>query len=105
MPKQRPRLMCSGLASRVYVVTRYKELGDGLIEAIEKFDVTDDFVAALPPKGTIAMSYAPARLAGALRAVLLAAETLNHSDHTGRRYLAVDVIERVIDEALGLTPE
>lgn len=43
--KQHPRLLCSGLTGRVYVVTRYKELGDGRFESLEKFDVTDDFQA------------------------------------------------------------
>lgn len=51
MPEQQPRLMCSGLTNRVYVVTRYKEMGGGQIEALEKFDVTDDFVALLPERG------------------------------------------------------
>lgn len=50
--KQQPRLMCSGLTNRVYVVTRYKDLGDGRIEAIEKYDVTEDFVALLPKEVT-----------------------------------------------------
>lgn len=41
--KQQPRLMRGGLSNRVFVVTRYKDLGDGMIEALEKYDVTDDF--------------------------------------------------------------
>lgn len=44
--EQHPRLLRSGLTGRVYVVTRYKELGDGRFESLEKFDVTDDFQAA-----------------------------------------------------------
>lgn len=43
MAKQQPRLMRGGLSGRVFVVTRYKDLGDGLIESLEKFDVTEDF--------------------------------------------------------------
>lgn len=43
--EQHPRLLRSGLTGRVYVVTRYKELGDGRFESLEKFDVTDDFQA------------------------------------------------------------
>lgn len=41
--KQQPRLMRGGLSGRVFVVTRYKDLGAGLIESLEKFDVTEDF--------------------------------------------------------------
>ncbi len=46
--KQQPRLMRGGLSGRVFVVTRYKDLGGGTIEALEKFDVTEDFNALLP---------------------------------------------------------
>lgn len=35
--------MASGLSGRVYVVTKYRELEGGSFEALEKFDVTDDF--------------------------------------------------------------
>lgn len=50
--KQPPRLMCGGLSGRIYVVTKYKELPDGGLEAIDKFDVTEDFdrlCTPLPP--------------------------------------------------------
>lgn len=54
MSKQQPRLMRGGLSGRVFVVTRYKDLGGGTIEALEKFDVTDDYNAladaGYPPK-------------------------------------------------------
>lgn len=47
MAKQTPMLMRSALTGRVYVVTRYKILGenDGYrsYEALEKFDITDQF--------------------------------------------------------------
>jgi hypothetical protein len=39
-----PMLMFGGLTKTVYVVTRYRHLGDGRYEAQEKFDVTDQFV-------------------------------------------------------------
>lgn len=44
-PKQPPRLMRGGLTGRVYVVTRYRDLGDGRYEALAKFDVTEDYEA------------------------------------------------------------
>lgn len=53
MAKQPPRLMVGGLTNRVYVVTRYRDLGDGCIEALEKFDVTEDFEAILPAGLTV----------------------------------------------------
>jgi hypothetical protein len=43
--KQPPRLLRSGLTGRVYVVTRYKVLDRGRIEALTKYDVTEDFEA------------------------------------------------------------
>lgn len=45
--KQQPHLMRGGLSGRVYVVTRYRDLGNGTIEALEKFDVHDDFLAMI----------------------------------------------------------
>lgn len=41
----KPRLLRSGLTGTVYVVTRYKELPTGHIEAQTKYDVTEDFNA------------------------------------------------------------
>jgi len=41
--KQQPRLMRGGLTGRIYVATRYRELANGAVEALEKFDVTEDF--------------------------------------------------------------
>jgi hypothetical protein len=45
--KQPPLLLRGGLSGRVYVVTRYKVLDPerGRIEAITKYDVTDQFNA------------------------------------------------------------
>lgn len=43
--KQKPLLMRGGLSGAVFVVTRYKRHDDGLVEALEKFDVTDQFEA------------------------------------------------------------
>lgn len=41
----RPRLLRSDLTGAVYVVTRYREHEDGIIEAVgPKYDVTGDFV-------------------------------------------------------------
>lgn len=44
MPKQEPRIMLGPLTGRIYVATRYKDLGDGKWEALEKYDVTSDFM-------------------------------------------------------------
>jgi hypothetical protein len=44
----KPRLLRSGLTDRVYVVTRYRERGNGIVEAITKYDVTDEFHALSP---------------------------------------------------------
>lgn len=43
--KQRPRLLRSELSGRVYIVTKYRDHEGSLIEATEKFDVTDEFEA------------------------------------------------------------
>ena len=43
MSKQEPMLMESPLTNRVYVVTSYKDNGDGTFTAREKFDVTEQF--------------------------------------------------------------
>lgn len=39
--------MRGGLSGRVYVVTRYRDLGDGNYEALEKYDVTEEFEAMI----------------------------------------------------------
>jgi hypothetical protein len=52
--KKRPLLVRGGLTGRVYVVTRYRDLGEGRLEALEKFDVTDQYEAlasAAKPEG------------------------------------------------------
>jgi len=41
----KPRLLRSGLTDRVYVVTRYRERENGIVEAITKYDVTDEYAA------------------------------------------------------------
>lgn len=38
---QTPRLYMSGLTNTIYIATRYKELAGGTVEALEKYDVTD----------------------------------------------------------------
>lgn len=43
--KHPPKLVRSPLTGRVYIVTRYKVLDGEKIQAQEKFDVTDEFVA------------------------------------------------------------
>lgn len=43
--KQTPRLMRGGLSGTIWCVTRYKDLGDNRFEALEKYDVTDNFHA------------------------------------------------------------
>ena len=43
--KQTPMLMESVLTNRVFIVTRYKELPNGCFEALEKYDVTEEFNA------------------------------------------------------------
>lgn len=43
MSKQEPMLMESRLTNRVYIVTKYAVMGNGLFEAREKFDVTEQF--------------------------------------------------------------
>jgi hypothetical protein len=35
--------MLGPLTGRIYVATRYRDLGDGRWEALEKFDVTSNF--------------------------------------------------------------
>lgn len=48
MGKQHPLLVRSGLTNTVYVVTRYKDRDDqGHFEALEKYDVTDQFDALI----------------------------------------------------------
>lgn len=43
--KQQPRLMRSSLTHRVYAVVRYTDLGEGAVQSLEKYDVTEDFYA------------------------------------------------------------
>lgn len=53
MDKQPPRLMQGGLSGRIYVVTKYRELGNDSVEALEKFDITDDFYNLCIQLGTL----------------------------------------------------
>ena len=48
---QQPRLMRGGLSGRIYVVTRYRDLGGGAVEALEKYDVTEDYNAIVETSG------------------------------------------------------
>lgn len=41
----KPILTCSEITDAVYIVTKYKILEDGVVDAIEKCDVTDQFDA------------------------------------------------------------
>lgn len=45
MSGQEPMLMESPLTKRVYVVTSYKDEGNGVFTAREKYDVTEQFDA------------------------------------------------------------
>ena len=45
MTKQQPMLMESPLTKRVYIVTSYKDNGDGTFTAREKYDITEQFYA------------------------------------------------------------
>jgi len=45
MTKQQPMLMESPLTKRVFVVTSYKDNGDGTCTARQKYDVTEQFDA------------------------------------------------------------
>lgn len=47
MARGEPMLMESGLSRRVYLVTSYKDLGEGRYEALTKYDVTEQFNAIL----------------------------------------------------------
>lgn len=41
--RYQPLLTRGGLSGRIYVVTKWRDLGNGAIEAVEKFDVTDQY--------------------------------------------------------------
>ena len=43
MAEQKPMLMESPITKRVYVVTSYRDNGDGTFTARKKYDVTDQF--------------------------------------------------------------
>lgn len=45
MTKQQPMLMESPLTKHVYIVTSYKDNGDGTLTAREKYDITEQFDA------------------------------------------------------------
>ena len=40
---QPPLLRRGGITNRVYLVTRYRLLSDGSVEALKKIDVTEEF--------------------------------------------------------------
>ena len=43
MTQQKFRLMNSPLTGNMYITTKYKDLGDGNFQAINKIDVTEEF--------------------------------------------------------------
>jgi hypothetical protein len=46
MARTKPPLLTLGpLSGRIYVVTRYTDKGNGVIDAHEKYDVTSQFMA------------------------------------------------------------
>ena len=58
MSKQTPMLMESPLTKRVFVVTSYKDKGDGIFEARQKYDVTEQFDALAERRsGTCELTY------------------------------------------------
>lgn len=46
----------SPLTGRIFAITRWKEHSDGTIEALDKFDVTDEFNALLDGSAVVARS-------------------------------------------------
>lgn len=46
-----PLLVRGPLSGRIYVVTAYKDLDNGNIEAIKKYDVTEQFIALAAASG------------------------------------------------------
>ncbi len=54
MSKQIPMLMESPLTKRVFVVTSYKDKGNGIFEARQKYDVTEQFDALAKQRERIA---------------------------------------------------
>lgn len=44
---QRPQIRAGGLSGRIFAITSYNKFSDGRIEAKEKFDVTEDVIAAV----------------------------------------------------------
>ena len=55
MARKPPRLMVSSLTDRVYIVTAYKEMENGLIVSNTKFDVTDEFTAIVAQRGLLGL--------------------------------------------------
>jgi hypothetical protein len=46
--KQEPIITYSELTGHFYIVTRYKRLDEDSIQAITKFDITNDLIRLLP---------------------------------------------------------
>ncbi len=42
-----PRLFPSIITNRVFIVTRYRDRGNGILEALQKYDATEDFEAIM----------------------------------------------------------
>ena len=53
MTEQHPMLMESPLTKRVFIVTRYKDNGDGTFTASKKYDITDQFEALAKQRSEI----------------------------------------------------
>lgn len=59
-PRQPPLLRLGPLSNRVYLITRYRKLGDGMIEAIgEKVDVTDQVGRVLEELDALGLELTP----------------------------------------------
>ena len=57
--KYPPKLLLGPLTGRIYIATRYTERQNNVIEAHEKYDVTDDFLN-LYADATAKFDYTPA---------------------------------------------
>ena len=55
---QPPKLLLGPLTGRIYIATRYTAKPGGIIEAHEKYDVTDDFLN-LHADATAKFDYTP----------------------------------------------
>jgi hypothetical protein len=79
---QEPLLRLGPLSHRIYLVTRYRELESGSIEAIAKQDVTDQVGAVLAELAAAGLELCPVALEGEL-------VESNPDDHSASRRLDV----------------